>query len=88
MDFNNSEVVIRWKNVSTSGWSAGIKKEWRVLSVQHHKELLHIIIFNEKESTVNALYSEFLPPFFSFVWEYSVGLTEGFVWSSRSLSAA
>lgn len=55
MDFNNSEVVIRWKNVSTSGWSAGMKKEWRALSVQHHKEQLHIIVFNEKESTMNAL---------------------------------
>lgn len=53
MDFNNSEVVIRWKNASTSGWSAGMKK--RVKSIVQHKGLLHIIIFNEKESTVNAL---------------------------------
>lgn len=27
----------------------------RVKSIVQHKELLHIIIFNEKESTVNAL---------------------------------
>lgn len=65
-----------------------MKKELIVLSVQHHKELLHIITFKEKESTMNALLSQFLPLFFSFVCEYSVGLTEGFVWSSRSLSAA
>lgn len=57
------------------------------MSVQHHKELLHITTFKEKESTMNALLSRFLPLFFSLDCEYLVGLTEGFVWSSRSLSA-
>lgn len=52
--------------VGVTGWNAGARKELMALSVEHCKELLPIITFIAKESTMNALLSQFLPLFFSF----------------------
>lgn len=71
-----------------TGWSAGVKKELIVLSVQHCKELLHTITFKEKESTMNALESQFLPLFFSFVLWIFCGTDWRLCLVSRSLSAS
>lgn len=43
------------RRVGVTGWNAGARKELMALSVQHCKELLPIITFIAKESTMNAL---------------------------------